>query len=53
MQSSDAIDPNISRIVIVGESWCPFCSGACKYFDDLGMEYTWIDSGEVPKARYS
>ena len=34
------------RIVVYGASWCPDARRARRFFDDQGVDYTWIDIDE-------
>ncbi len=37
-------------IVIYGASWCPDARRARRFFDDQGVNYTWIDIDEDNEA---
>ena len=39
------------RIVVYGASWCPDARRARRFFDEQGVEYTWIDIDEDSEAR--
>jgi mycoredoxin len=39
------------RIVVYGASWCPDARRARRFFDEHGLEYTWIDIDEDAAAR--
>ena len=38
------------RIVVYGASWCPDARRARRFFDEQGVEYTWIDIDEDSEA---
>jgi glutaredoxin len=40
----------IERIVVYGASWCPDARRARRFFDNHGVEYTWIDIDEDNEA---
>ncbi len=37
---------HFERIVVYGASWCPDARRARRFFDDQGVDYTWIDIDE-------
>ena len=47
--SSEMTSPS-ERIVVYGASWCPDARRARRFFDEQGVEYTWIDIDEDSEA---
>lgn len=39
------------RIVVYGASWCPDARRARRFFDEHGVDYTWIDIDQDSEAR--
>ena len=39
------------RTVVYGASWCPDARRARRFFDEHGVEYSWIDIDEDSEAR--
>jgi glutaredoxin len=44
------IDPS-AGIIVYGASWCPDARRARRFFDEHGVEYTWIDIEEDSEAH--
>jgi glutaredoxin len=41
---------NDTNIIVYGAPWCAFCHTAMRYFDQLGVKYTYKDVEKDPSA---